>query len=464
MNFDSAFFLFCFFPALLILYFIVPRTGFKNALIVIAGLLFYSFGSVGGLVLLLASAAVNYLLGTVIVRYDGSKAPVTLGVILNLAFLGAYKYLDFVIRDILGVDGVSLGLAAPIGISFFTFKAISYIVDVHRNRDIRAGSFFEFLAYISFFPQLMAGPITRFSDFVPQLRERSISAEGAASGLCRFIWGLGEKLVISAPLGAVADEVFGASQADFRLAWVGAIAYMLQLLFDFAGYSHMAIGLGEIFGFRTAKNFDYPYISGSITEFWRRWHISLSTWFKDYLYIPLGGNRKGKYRTALNKFIVFTLCGLWHGAAFTYILWGLWHGLLSALESLKIIDTKRMSRTAPGRVLCHVYTLLAVCLGFVIFRADSLGSGFSLIGAMFTSFAPKAECTVLLHTLLNARTLTAAALAVVLSTPLPERLVCRIPEGTAKSAVRYALCAVLLIVCTAEIAAGGFSPFIYFQF
>lgn len=464
MNFDSAFFLFCFFPILFILYFSIPRIGFRNAAVILAGLIFYAFGGISSLVLLLVSALVNYLLGAAMVRAQNTKPIVTVGVVLNLAFLGVYKYLSFVLCDILGIDSVSLTLAAPVGISFFTFKAISYIIDVHRNKASAAGSPFDFLAYISFFPQLMAGPITRYSDFAPQLKSRSVTAEGAAAGLCRFICGMGEKLVISAPLGAVADKVFSSSAPDLRLAWVGAIAYMLQLLFDFAGYSNMAIGLGEIFGFKTPKNFDYPYISGSITEFWRRWHISLSTWFKDYLYIPLGGNRKGKYRTALNKAIVFTLCGLWHGAAFTYIVWGLWHGLLSALESLRVIDTNRLSKTAPGRVLCHVYTLLAVCLGFVIFRAGSLASGFSLIGAMFTFSEASAEASLLLHSVINARTLTAAALAAVLSTPAAGKLWGKLPNGAGKSCAGYVFCILLLVLCITEVAAGGFSPFIYFQF
>lgn len=466
MNFDSAFFLFCFLPVLVILYAVIPGNRARNILLLILGLIFYSFGQLSGLVLVIVSAVVNYIFGLLIMKSGkGGNLIKVIGVAANLIFLGAYKYLNFFMTGILNIETYSFSLTAPIGISFFTFKAISYLIDTCRDKGSGTKNPLDFLLYLSFFPQIMAGPITRFKDFAPQLKGRRPSITGAAAGFRRFIFGLAKKLIISAALGSVADEVFGLGSMDFRLAWLGAIAYMLQIFFDFAGYSDMAIGLGEIFGFTTPENFDYPYIANSITDFWRRWHISLSTWFKDYLYIPLGGNRRGKYRTALNKIIVFALCGLWHGAAWTFIIWGLWQGLLSAVESLKIIDVKKLNGTKPGRVAAHIYTLLAVCLGFVIFRGGTLSQGFGVIGAMFGGFDMTVSGTVLLHTLLNAKTVFIFVIGILLSTPISRRLTGKISgENIAAASASYVISAALFALCIMELASGGFTPFIYFQF
>lgn len=472
MNFDSPFFLFCFLPLLLILHFVIRGERARNILLLAAGLIFYSFGSISGLALLAASAAVNYALGRFIEPGGGKKARLIFGIILNLAFLGAYKYLDFLLSGVSAVFGSSvksMGLIAPVGISFFTFRSISYLMDVYRQKAEAERNFFKLLLYISFFPQLMAGPIARYGDFAARLRGRSCTAEDTARGLRRLAIGLGKKLVISAVLGNVADAVFAfGSAADARLAWLGAVAYMLQIYFDFSGYSDMAIGLGGAFGFASPENFDYPYISCSITEFWRRWHISLSLWFRDYLYIPLGGNRRGNRRAALNKFIVFTLCGLWHGAAWTFIIWGAWHGALAAAESIGSIS-KRIEKSAVRRVVGRVYALFAVCLGFVMFRAAGVKEGFGMIGAMFGAAGQSAESTVLLHTVLNAESVFMIFLAIAAATPVFRRLYLALSArggrfGGAVEHISYALTLLLFVLCLIRLAAGGFSPFIYFQF
>lgn len=467
MNFDSAFYLFCFLPVLMLLFAVVRGTKGRNVLLLVCGLVFYSFGSLNGLILLLASAAVNYILGLGLMGSRGRRGIVVLGVVLNLAFLGAYKYLDFLLAGVSSVFGSaweSAGLIAPVGISFFTFRSISYLIDTYRDGSAGTKNFPRLLLYISFFPQLMAGPISRFADFAPQLDSRECGAENMAQGLRRFIIGMGKKLLISAAMGDIADAVFAFGNVDSRLAWLGAIAYTLQIYFDFAGYSDMAIGMGRVFGFTTAENFEYPYVSASVTEFWRRWHISLSSWFRDYLYIPLGGNRRGKVRAALNKFIVFTLCGLWHGANWTFIIWGAWHGLFSALESLKIINTKRIPKW-----LGHIYTLLVVCLGFVMFRAASVGEGFTMLGAMFSGIHLPATGavtagTVLFHCLLDGEGIFMLILACLCSLPLGRKLWLRLESKGGMQWVSFALSLTLFVLCLFRLAAGGFSPFIYFQF
>ena len=383
MAFHSAAFLFFFFPAAFLIYLLLPGLRAKNYLLLLLSLLFYAFGQWQGIPVLLASALVNYAAGQLLARKGNRKFILIAALALNLGALGCFKYLDF----FAGMFGGLLplpGLLPPMGISFFTFKGISYVVDVYRG-GAAAERFSDAFLYFSFFPQVSSGPITRFPGFAAQLRDRTVTPERAAKGLRRFVVGLGKKLLISAMAAPVVNTVFSlGSGLDIRTAWLGAAAYTIQIYFDFSGYSDMAIGLGAVFGFDTPENFDYPYIADSITDFWRRWHISLSLWFRDYLYIPLGGGRCNKFRKALNKAVVFLLCGLWHGANWTFLLWGAWHALLSALESLHVIDCTRWSRSLPGRALCHVYTLAAVCLGFVIFRAADLAQAGEMFRALFT--------------------------------------------------------------------------------
>ena len=462
MSFDSAIFLFCFLPLLMLACALVRSERGRNVLLLAAGLVFYAFGSLTGLLLLLACAAVNYGFGLALLRCrSGGRGIAAVAVALDLAFLAAFKYLHFAL-SVLGLPSAPLGPAAPVGISFFTFKCISYIVDTRRDRASGTKSFFALLLYISFFPQIMAGPITRFPAFRDQLSGRRTSPRLCAEGLRRFIVGLGKKLLLAGAAAGVADRAFVASAApDARLAWLGAAAYMLQIYFDFSGYSDMAIGLGRMIGFETPENFNYPYVAASLTEFWRRWHISLSSWFRDYLYIPLGGNRKGRLRAAGNKLIVFVLCGAWHGAGWTYLVWGAWHGLLCAAEGL--LGVKRVPEKGLRRVLGHVWTLLAVCVGFVFFRAETLAGGVRVLRAMLGLVPASAASTAALHAAVPP--LTAVLLCVGAVCALPVRKLFRgFPETQAGRALSYAAGAALLVLCVMRLAAGGFAPFIYFQF
>ena len=456
MNMDSVIFVGGFLPVLLGLYWLIPSTRAKNILLLIAGFVFYAFGSLSGMVLLLIDGVLNYILGL----FAAKKWVMVLGVVANLGFLCAYKYLDFFLCDLLGQQ-LSLGLIPPLGISFFTFKAIAYLIDTYRTPEQGTRSWVDYLLYLTFFPQISAGPISRFSDFGPQLQERELSVSNAAAGLRRFVVGLAKKVILAGTLAAAVDKVFGAEGIDIRLAWVGAVGYCLQIYFDFSGYSDMAIGLGQIFGFTTKENFEHPYIASTIGDFWRRWHISLASWFKDYLYIPLGGNRRGKLRAGINKLMVFALCGLWHGAAYPFLVWGLWHGLLSALESWNVIPAKRLAKT---KVLGHIYTLLAVCLGFVMFRAETLAQGFEMIGAMFAGFQFTSAGTVMLHSILSGEMLAGFAVSILLCLPWKQLLPRREKLYSVLDKLSYPATLALFVLCLMALAAGGFAPFIYAQF
>ncbi len=458
---DNIFFLSCFLPLVLVLHWLVPWMKGKNAVLLLVSLVFYSFSGLSGLLLLLGAAAGNYLLGLGL-KTKLRKIAMIAGVTLDIGFLCAFKYLDFILGDVLGLAHMQPGLIAPLGISFFVFKCISYLVDGYRDKARVTGNFGKLLLYISFFPQITMGPITRFHEFAPQLKERSLSLDSTVMGLRRFAVGLGKKILIAGTLASVADSVFAMTAVDIRLAWVGAIAYCLQLYFDFSGYIDMVIGLGMALGFTTRENFNYPYVASTIGDFWRRWHMSLSAWFKDYLYIPLGGNRKGKLRAGINKCIVFLLCGLWHGAAWTFVLWGLWHGLFSLLESLNVIPAKRLQKGA-GKALGHVYTLLVVCIGFVMFRAGTVTQGAQLIAAMFTGFKLTAAGTVELYKLLNAETILMLAVGVVLSMPVSKKLLDS-EAGPLFEKLSYIGAIAVFVLSLLKLAAGDFAPSIYAQF
>ena len=460
MAFQSAIFLSFFFPLALALDRLMPGTRWKNRLLLVFSLVFYAFGQWQGLPVLLASAVLSFAAGAFLAKHPDAKPVLILTLAAHLALLGVFKYLDF-FSGALGLPG--LGLMAPLGVSFFTFKGMSYVIDVYRGGPA-AARFTDALLYLSFFPQVTSGPITRFDSFAAQLTDRTATPERTARGLRRFIVGLGKKLLISAPAASVANAAFALGEGlDVRTAWLGALAYTIQIYFDFSGYSDMAIGLGAVFGFDTPENFQYPYIASSITEFWRRWHISLSQWFRDYLYIPLGGNRKGVGRKAVNTAIVFLLCGLWHGAAWTFLLWGVWHALFSALESLKVIDCKRWSRTTPGKVICHVYTLSVVCLGFVIFRAADLGQAAAMFRGMFTGFRLTAASTLALCRVSPA-SWCALAVGAAGCMPIAPKLSAWAADKRAVRVCSYAGAAVLFVLCLMAAAGGGFQPFIYGQF
>ena len=468
MVFSSAIFLFCFLPAVFLLYRLPFGRRWQNALLACASLVFYAFGNLHYVPLFLLSVLLNYATGLLLGgRLQRSKPLIALNIVLNLGILCVFKYTDFLIGNANALFGLTLkpvGLILPIGISFYTFQGLSYTIDVYRKPEEYSRSFLKLLLYISFFPQLIAGPIVRWGDIAAQIDERVCTPEKTSAGIRRFLVGLGKKLLLADTAAIAADAIFAASLPDARLAWLGGICYSLQIYFDFSGYSDMAIGMGRMFGFSLKENFLFPYTADSIRDFWRKWHISLSTWFREYLYIPLGGSRCSRARAALNRLIVFFCTGLWHGANWTFVLWGLGHGLLSSLEGSGIIPVERLQKSIPGRILCRVYTLLAVMLLFTLFRADTVAQGFTMIAAMFR-FQALPEGALLLAKLSSPAMCAVlyAALVMALS-PLGGRIHAFLTEEREKELVPDLCCLLLMVLSVLSLAQSGFHPFIYFQF
>ena len=390
MVFSSMVFMCVFLPAVFVLHCILPGIRAKNALLLLASVLFYAYGEPVYIILLFISTLLNYFCACGIDRFQNHrKGILVLAVICNLGILIVFKYTDFILGMVNSVTGLHLPLPQirmPIGISFFTFQAMSYVIDVYRETTRAQKNYAKVLLYISFFPQLIAGPIVKYHDVAAEIDQRTVTLDGVALGIRRFSAGLCKKVLLANTLGLVADNLFGASAGSINGAgaWLGAISYMLQIYFDFSGYSDMAIGLGWMFGFHFKENFNYPYISGTIREFWRRWHMSLSGWFLEYLYIPLGGNRKGKFRTVVNKMIVFLCTGIWHGAAVNFLFWGVYHGFFLMLE--EYIPWIGKKGSAVKSFFQHVYALLVVCIGFVFFRAETMAQGCFWVRKMFTGF------------------------------------------------------------------------------
>lgn len=475
MVFSSAVFLFVFLPAVLLIYRLLPGIRSKNLFLALSSVVFYAFGQPVYVPLFLLSVCVNYLAGAALGRRPHSRAVLIVAVALNLGVLGLFKYTDFLLTNLNALLDLSLplpGMELPIGISFYTFQGLSYVIDVYRDPDERGRSFFELLLYISFFPQLIAGPIVKYHDIAPQLRSRNSDAENVASGVSRFIVGLAKKLLLANTVGLVADRVFDellpAGLLDARLAWLGAICYTLQIYFDFGGYSDMAIGLGRCFGLTIKENFNLPYCALSMRDFWHRWHISLSAWFREYLYIPLGGNRRGQGRTLLNRMLVFLCTGIWHGANWTFVLWGVLHGALTCLEDIGLIPIGRLNRSRPGRLLCRVYTLLSVTLLFVLFRAASLADAGRMLTAMFTTPA-LANGAYLFRSLVPPATALLLGVALLAAFGLGryvEERVRALPAGGQVLCLHLGRCLglVLLVLSLLNLSRGGFNPFIYFQF
>ncbi len=441
---------------------------YQNVLLAAASLVFYAFGNLHYVPLFLFSILLNYLTGLLLGgRFPRSKAILAINILLNIGILCVFKYTDFLIENLNALPGVSLkpaGLVLPIGISFFTFQGLSYTIDVYRHPEEYSRSFLRLLLYISFFPQLIAGPIVRWGDISSQIDQRSCTPEKSSSGIRRFIIGLSKKILLADTAAYVADAVFSAALPDARLAWLGGICYTLQIYFDFSGYSDMAIGMGRMFGFSIKENFLFPYTAFSIRDFWRKWHISLSSWFREYLYFPLGGSRKGSARAALNRFLVFFCTGLWHGANWTFVLWGLGHGLLSSLEAAGIIPVERFRKTFYGRAFCRVYTLLAVMLLFTIFRADSVMQGFGMIAAMFRFHSLSAGSALLAELSSPAVVIVLClALAIALSS-YGSRIHSFLTEERSEELFPDLCCLLLLVLSIMSLAQSGFHPFIYFQF
>lgn len=474
MVFSSAVFLFAFLPPVFIVYRLLPGLRAKNVWLALASIVFYAFGQLQYVPLFLASVALNYGFGRLLQsRLSCRRALAGAAVALNLGVLCVFKYTDFLLGALNSLTGASIpltGITLPIGISFFTFQGMSYVIDVYRDRDSGARSFFKVLLYIAFFPQLIAGPIVKYHDIAEQIDYRESVPALTADGMRRFITGLAKKLLISNAAGLIADTVFDtllpSGTLDFRLAWLGAVCYTLQIYFDFSGYSDMAIGLGRMFGFEIKENFNYPYASLSMREFWRRWHISLSAWFREYLYIPLGGNRRGRGRTLINRMIVFLCTGIWHGANYTFILWGVLHGVLTCLEDTGILPVDRLWESRAGRLLCRVYTLLSVTLLFVLFRANSVHDALALVSAMFTAPVTVAASYRLgrLLTPAAALTLLIAVLAAAGAAPALDGLCLAALGERAHRRVLQALSLALLALSLLCLSSGGFNPFIYFQF
>ncbi|MHC4560818.1 MAG: MBOAT family O-acyltransferase [Planctomycetota bacterium] len=469
MVFSSTEFLFIFLPVVFLLYYSLPRKT-HNVLLLSASLIFYAWGEPVFIGVMLLSVLVNYGLalgiGPIGRNPQHRKRFLVLMVVFNVGVLFLFKYSIFAVENL-------NALPLPIvGISFFTFKAMSYGIDVYRGIMPAQKRLTHVALYIAFFPQLMAGPIVRYHDIAEQIKQRRPTLEKTALGIRRFIVGLAKKLLIANTMAVVVDKIFSpaehavtlsAGDINFPLAWIATLAYCMQIYFDFSGYSDMAIGLGKMFGFDIKENFNYPYTASSIKDFWRRWHISLSTWFKAYLYIPLGGNRKGRARTLLNMWIVFLCAGFWHGAAWTFILWGMFHGLFLMLETTGIIDTKKFGLKA----LKHFYTLMVVAIGFTLFRSESITQAFCFIRNMFVGFKSSAQSAALLGQVLSPQVMLVFAVSIVAALPVGKDLYQKALNG--KRALvwehtGYALSFVLLILCVLNVSSSTYNPFIYFRF
>ena len=478
MVFSSPIFLFLFLPLVLGVYLLLPRKAW-NFWLLIASLFFYAWGEKLYTLIMLASITANYLFGRLIERERGKRAmkPVMVAAVAtNLLLLISFKYANFLVNSFnallspLGVSPLHLApVHLPIGISFFTFHALSYVIDVYRADARGQKNFVRVALYVTLFPQLIAGPILRFHQVADQFVSRQVNLPLFAAGIRRFLVGMGKKVLIANTLATPADAIFLAPPASLSsgAAWLGIICYTLQIYFDFSGYSDMAIGLGKMFGFQFPENFNYPYISKSIREFWRRWHISLSTWFRDYLYIPLGGNRLSPARNYFNLITVFFLCGLWHGASWTFVIWGLYHGVFLIIEHSAFA---RWLERRP-RFFSHIYALAVVIVGWVLFRADTLAHASSYLKAMVGLRNPHhlAYTSLALH--FNAAVGLALAAGILGSTPWIKNLGARLDSMSLHPAARIGMenlvnAALLLMFFAAltQLAAGTYNPFIYFRF
>ena len=466
MLFSSIPFLYYFLPIVLILYFIVPKA-LKNTVLLLASLYFYHWGEPKYVVLMVISILAGYIFGLLIEKFRGrtlSKVFLWLSVAFDLVLLGYFKYMDFFISNINLVTGLSLPLlriALPIGISFFTFQILSYKVDVYRGDVPAQKNPLHLGAYIAMFPRLIAGPIVRYSDVAAQLENRTHSLDKISAGSRRFILGLGKKILIANALGELCDIFKASGDKSVLFYWLYGISFCLHNYFDFSGYSDMAIGLGKIFGFDFLENFNYPYISRSATEFWRRWHMSLGSWFRDYVYIPLGGNRVPKWRWFFNIFVVWMLTGFWHGAAWTFIIWGLYFAVLLVIEKLWLL--KHLEKT---QVISRIYTLFFVLISFVIFNAADMGEAFAYIGGMFGAGGIPLVSAEFVYYLRSFAVVL--ILAVIGATPLPKNLVLKLRENEKARKVLNGIEPVfllgLMVLMTAYLVDGSFNPFLYFRF
>lgn len=467
MLFSSIPFLFYFLPCVLILYLITPKC-LKNTVLLLSSLVFYAWGEPRYVIWMLLAITLGYIFGLLIERFKEkkriSKLFMILSVASSLAMLGYFKYVDFFIGNFNAITGLSIPLlkiALPIGISFYTFQILSYTVDVYRGNVAAQKNPIDLAAYVALFPQLIAGPIVRYSDVAEQLKSRTHTLEKTVLGARRFMIGLGKKILIANILGELCDTFRASDDKSVLFFWLYAVAYSLHIYFDFSGYSDMAIGLGKLFGFDFLENFNYPYISASITEFWRRWHMSLGSWFRDYVYIPLGGNRVSRMRHLFNIFVVWMLTGFWHGAAWNFIVWGLFFAVLLMVEKLWLLKYLKKSR-----VLSHIYVVVLIIISFVIFDASSMGQAFSYIGSMFGAGGYPLVSTEFLYYLRSYGVVL--ILGIIGATPLPKKLWNRIAAtGIGSNIMTFAepiALSALLLCCSAYLVDGSYNPFLYFRF
>ena len=466
MLFSSMTFVFIFLPIVCAVYLLV-RPEIKNYVLLISSMLFYAWGEPRYLAIMILTIVINYYGAFFISRSNHHKKWIlAVTIMANLSFLFYFKYFNFVMRNINDAFDTQfdfINIIMPIGISFYTFQALSYVVDVYRGEVNVQKNVYKLALYISLFPQLVAGPIVKYHDMAKQIDKRDVTFDKVNYGVKRFIIGLAKKMLIANTLGAVADKIFAqpVEQVDVLTAWLGAIAYSLQLYYDFSGYSDMAIGLGSIFGFKFLENFNYPYISKSITEFWRRWHISLSTWFKEYLYIPLGGNRVTKRRNIFNLFVVFLATGIWHGAEWTFVIWGLWHGSFIIFE--KLTGWHKKEGGFKLNLAHHIYTIFIFVIGWVIFRAENLSYATDYIKNMFGLISEHNIIYNHSYYIDNLEIITFVA-AIICTMPIFNKLLdidfkCKIKRTLLNI---WLLC--IFILSVSVMAASTYNPFIYFRF
>ena len=466
MVFSSTIFLCVYLPLVLLGYYICPKKG-RNLFLLIVSLVFYAWGEPKYVFLMIFSILINYVFGRLMDKNRGRqkrmKLLLVLSVVIDIGLLSVFKYTDFIITNVNAIFGANfdlLNIALPIGISFYTFQAMSYTIDVYRD-DVRVQkNLIDFGMYITMFPQLIAGPIVRYADVQDQLADRSVTTADFSEGVMRFVVGLGKKVLLANQMGAVWSDIYAlGGDVSALMAWTGAIAYTFQIYFDFSGYSDMAIGLGRMFGFKFPENFRYPYQSVSITDFWRRWHITLSTWFKEYLYIPLGGNRRGLARQALNLLIVWSLTGFWHGAGWNFVMWGLYYFVILFIEKLFLL--KALDKLP--KFFRHVYALVLIIIGWVIFASDDVSVLLPYLGSMFGANGAIGGMDV--YTLLTKAVLL--IICCIASTELPKKLFLSAAGAmnekaafTLKSVLMIALLAMSMILLIGD----SYNPFLYFRF
>lgn len=474
MVFSSLLFMFRFLPAVLLLYFLAPRR-MRNVILFLFSLFFYAWGEPKYVFLMLFSITMDYGVGRLIDKYKKqqdfkrAKGALMISIVMNLGILAFFKYADFLIGSVNGLLGTSFplpGIPLPIGISFFTFQTMSYTIDVYRGATKVQKNWLNYGTYVSMFPQLIAGPIVQYKTIAGQMMQKDREKpEDFAYGVQRFMAGVGKKVLLANNIGVLCDTIMALpiESVPAATAWLGAIAYTFQIYFDFSGYSDMAIGLGKMFGFHFLENFDHPYISRSITEFWRRWHISLGSWFREYVYIPLGGNRKGMAKQVRNIFGVWMLTGIWHGASWNFVVWGLYYGGFLVLE--KFVIGKWMKRL-PG-IVQNLYTLLIVVIGWVIFKCEDLSYAWSYLKAMFGGFGAGLFNSETIYLLYNY-----AVLLIILflgSTMLPKccagKVLSRFQEGgVMQTALRCIFCVGIFVIAVAYLVDATYNPFLYFRF